>query len=568
MNICKALICIAFLVSGAGTSSAQSVDNNDNKSHLIGQNIYRQGILPSGKPSKAFVMDDIPVSSTTFTCESCHRRSGLGSIEANIIVPPVNGRMLYKPQKSWDTWTRHSNKDKPSPESRDVPSFFLGQDQRPSYTDESLAHLIEMGTTPSGRKLNSVMPTYDFSNNDMYQLIRYLKYISSDYSPGVTDSKIHFATVITDDVSPIDRDAMLSVLETVIKDRNAQTRNQAKRASKGAFIKREMDVGYRLASLDVWELKGSKETWPDQLEKYYKKKPVFALLGGISEDTWSPIHEFSEKNNVPCIFPITDQPVVSSSNWNTLYFSKGLYQEGESTARYLRRRIVNSKKVRILQIFIENSDGALVAHGFEETWNKFKISPVENISLQTKDLNSEEFWIKLIEPEGNEVILFWMDKGDLPSINTLSGMKQKPLMIFLSSGLIGNYISSIPYRLRNITYITYPYSLPGAKEKNLSVVKTWLKIKKIPVSNLNIQAKMYFLAWMLPEALMEMNSEFYRDYFLESFDMMDDQTHSIAVYPRLSFGPYQRYLSKGCYIVQLSKGPDVRLIKKGNWIIH
>ena len=141
-------------------------------------------------------------------------------------------------------------------------------------------------------------------------------------------------------------------------------------------------------------------------------------------------------------------------------------------------------------------------------------------------------------------------------------------MVFLSFSLIDNYTTSIPYKIRNRTYITYPYSLPGTKDKNLFVVKTWLNSKKIPVSNLNIQSKMYFLAWMLPAALANMQSEFYRDYFLEVFDMMYDQTHAIAVYPRLSFGPYQRYLSNGCYIVQLSRGPNPTLIKKGDWIIH
>jgi hypothetical protein len=41
-----------------------------------------------------------------------------------------------------------------------------------------------------------------------------------------------------------------------------------------------------------------------------------------------------------------------------------------------------------------------------------------------------------------------------------------------------------------------------------------------------------------------------------------------AVYGRLSFGPGQRYAAKGCYIVQLGKGPDPELVKKSDWVIH
>ena len=65
-----------------------------------------------------------------------------------------------------------------------------------------------------------------------------------------------------------------------------------------------------------------------------------------------------------------------------------------------------------------------------------------------------------------------------------------------------------------------------------------------------------------------MRSEFYRDYFLEGFDMMIDQNYAVAVYPRLSFGQGQRYAAKGCYIVQLT-GDDITEVKMvGDWVIN
>jgi hypothetical protein len=42
----------------------------------------------------------------------------------------------------------------------------------------------------------------------------------------------------------------------------------------------------------------------------------------------------------------------------------------------------------------------------------------------------------------------------------------------------------------------------------------------------------------------------------------------VPLFERLSFGPGQRYASKGCYIVQLSKGEKPGLIKKSDWVIH
>jgi hypothetical protein len=73
---------------------------------------------------------------------------------------------------------------------------------------------------------------------------------------------------------------------------------------------------------------------------------------------------------------------------------------------------------------------------------------------------------------------------------------------------------------------------------------------------------------MLADAMKYMRGEFYRDYFMESFDMMTDQDAAIAVFPRLSFGPGQRYASKGCYIVQFGGDGGQELVKVSDWVIN
>jgi len=39
-------------------------------------------------------------------------------------------------------------------------------------------------------------------------------------------------------------------------------------------------------------------------------------------------------------------------------------------------------------------------------------------------------------------------------------------------------------------------------------------------------------------------------------------------YERLSFGPGQRYGSKGCYIIQLGPGAEPALLPRSEWVIH
>ncbi len=51
----------------------------------------------------------------------------------------------------------------------------------------------------------------------------------------------------------------------------------------------------------------------------------------------------------------------------------------------------------------------------------------------------------------------------------------------------------------------------------------WLQAKGLPITNFDIQAKMYFLGWTLAPMVKMMRDDFYRDYFFDIVDMMRDQ---------------------------------------------
>ena len=537
---------------------------------VLGERMYREGILPSGEPMQAMVSSDVPVDGRMFTCVNCHQRSGLGSIEGSVITWPINGKELYTPRRRTGAWNADMQKQGPGATERwSLPSQYQATDARPEYTDETLARLLREGVDPTGRTLERAMPRYKIKNSDMAVLTHYLKNLSIENDPGVDKNKIRFATVVTEGVSAADREAMLAVLQTHIDTHNTQTRPHQRRAKAGPFYKTEKFGAYRLFELDVWELSGPPGTWRSQLETYYQAAPVFAMLGGISNGSWEPIHHFCEDREIPCIFPVTDQPVVSDTDWYTLYFSKGHYQEGEAAARYLRSMLDNSQNTRIVQVYRSGSNGALLAQGFREILQEPGVITTTEKILNTDIPVTDKVLQELFETQQPAAILLWLDSADMAATTSwLEKQPQQPGVVFASWSLLKGDTSAIPDHLRDSFYLTYPRDLPENNTRNINVLKRWLDIRKIPVTNLDIQSQMYFLGWMLPGAVSNLRSEFFRDYFMESFDMMHDQDYAIAVFPRLTFGPGQRYASKGCYVVQLGKGKQPELIKKSGWIIH
>ena len=81
--------------------------------------------------------------------------------------------------------------------------------------------------------------------------------------------------------------------------------------------------------------KGPAASWPAQLQAQYAQQPVFAVLSGMAPGSWQPIHDFCEQNQVPCLFPVTDLPVVDEQSFYTVYLSQGMTLEADAIARHL-----------------------------------------------------------------------------------------------------------------------------------------------------------------------------------------------------------------------------------------
>jgi ABC-type branched-subunit amino acid transport system substrate-binding protein len=570
-SITAALTCAVFLFLPAmlpeaiGQSPAKQYSPEEVQ--LLGQRMYREGILPSGETMQSVVKGDIVVQGTSFTCISCHMMSGLGSIEGGVITTPTNGKSLYAPRKP-PTGIRSSMGSGMGQSNNQLPP--APPPGRPAYSDEHLASALRGGIDPSGRVLDPVMPRYKLYDQDMAIMVAYLKSLSSSDSPGVDGQTLRFATVISEDMPAELRDQQAYLLEKLFSRMNEQGRDFEKRLKdpkQNRHMSKTWRLQYRNLSLSRWLLKGPPETWRAQLEEYYRKEPVFALLGGTASGEWKPVHDFSEANHIPCLFPQTDFPVVSDSNSYTLYLSKGYYQEGEAAARFINRSDDSAGVRSVVQVVRDSREGRALSAGFEEAWRDLGQRPPSTLRLQPGESINHEALEKLLAKDQPVTLIVWDGSEALPLLSSVAAMKSRPEAVFISSSYIGKKTTALPEHIRDITYITHPYRLPRDEEQ-LEEFYLGTTIKdRIDKDDANrILKRSYPLNRILIQALSEMKDNFYRDYFLDVISMNKDM--DVPLYERLSFGPGQRYTSKGCYIVQLTKGDNPTFIKKSDWVIH
>ncbi len=413
------------------------------------------------------------------------------------------------------------------------------------------------------------MPRYQLDDSVMALLISYLRTLSAQFSPGVTKTTLHFATVIVDDVRPEEREAMAAPLEDYVRNKNNlvsyfNTQAGFKSRRMAVAMLGSSELAFRRLSLSRWVLKGPPHTWRGQLEEYYRREPVFALLGGITTGEWGPVHRFCEENRIPCLFPNTDYPVISRTDWYTLYLSKGYYQEGEGAARYLNSLKDALKGKAVVQIVRDSREARAVAAGFRETWVGLGHEAPLEIAIDKDKALTKAILQRLLADRKPAAIMIWDNAGALPALDLLAESKDRPEMVFVSSTCLGQGVRSIGERVRGMTYITYPYSLPPEPRDPKAPPSMPRKVFRAGMTKTENQT--YSIIELLNMTLMNMRGNYYRDHFLDIIDCVMDQ--DVPLYERLSFGPGQRYASKGCYIVQLSKGDKPELIRKSDWVIH
>jgi hypothetical protein len=560
------------------------------ESARLGERMYREAVLPSGEPMRATLSGDAKVAGTSFSCVSCHLRSGIGSIEGPTVSPPVTGKKLYNYYYKYEPILGdHSRVKKDMWEGRAPakPVF------RPAYSDETLAAALRTGKSPTGRELNPAMPRYQLQEGDLKILISYLKSLSAEISPGVDkDFKyIRFATIIAGEVPEAQRKEMLATLDGIIDQHNSNARKRNRFQNDGTQTKGAY-FNYPAFTLARWELKGPADTWRAQLEEYNRRQPVFALLGGMSTGDWQPMHEFSEQNKIPCLLPLTDLPRVSESDWYTLYFNKGVYQEGEATARYLSQFQEASPGDSPLQIVEDSPRARALAAGFLAAWGEAGHQPPETVYLPPGSRISGPELHRLQGKRHPATLVLWTGEGTLPALQALAADRDGVKAVFLSSTLLKQDFRALPEQAREFSYLSYPYRLDKDQDGYDIGANRWLQKRKIPVGEERIAGRLYSLMSVLLdpfavvkrdfnpgglgegqvnmeeqfESLMHVKRNYYRDYLLDVIDMFSDK--GSLVYERLSFGAGQRYLSKGCYLVQLSPGPQPELVKRSPWIIY
>ncbi len=547
----------AAVLAGSGRPAARaSTSPGPDPVAAGGQSIYLRGVRVSGEPVVGTRDDGQSSTGAEAACVSCHQRSGLGTFEGRISVPPITAPFLFH--------SRTQESGEPG-----LPFVETSHGNREPYTDATLARAIRDGVDSDGRRLSYLMPRYVLGDEDMAALVAYLKTLGQRHVPGVTDSVLHFATIVTPDADPDRRRGTLEVLEQFFAQKNRAPLKPSPpmQTSGRTLYAKSMYMANRHWQLHVWELTGPAWTWREQLEKRIAAEPVYAVLSGVGGSNWAPVHAFCEEHAMPCLFPNVEVPVDAEGDFWTVYFSRGVLLEA-----------------RLVAGAILGGDGHPVPKDVEVAYRAGDSGEAAATAL-TKDLKghgiavhatvlgrraSEGQAVSALRAMGRRkaarsgAVVLWLRPADLGALAQVPPVAGS---VYVSGLLGGLERTPLPATWRGSARMTYPFDLPERRGVRLDYPLGWFSARRIPVVAEQVQTDTYLACNLVADVMNRMADNFAPPYLLEQLQESLEHRIITGYYPRLALASNQRFASKGGFIVHFRDAVGTAVVADGDWIV-
>ncbi|MEI6457978.1 MAG: cytochrome C [Pseudomonadota bacterium] len=511
--------------------------------------IYERGVLADGSPLQGERANAPSLSGVNAACINCHRKSGLGSIEARNTIPPITARYLFHPPQDSEDAGR-------------LPYLPNSRLDRDPYTAATLARAIREGLSANEQPLSYLMPRYALSEADMGALVGHLLAMDPAKVPGVSSEELHFATIVTPDADPVTRAGVLDVIRNFVNEKNSAPRGAGSQkmqtSAKGALAKHMFRVN-RLWVLHVWELTGPASTWQQQLTALFAAEPVFAVISGAYGGDYTPIRAFCEAQPLPCLFPnLESPPNDGDGDFHTVYFSRGVGLEADLIAHDLSE--AESKPPSVVAVYREGDVGAAAAARLAADLSAASV-PMHLVSLPATASPAAVRTLMAKIPQDATLVL-WLRPKDLA---TLGPAHAGPVYL---SGILGDYENApLPSAWRPGAKMVYNIDLPLNRRVRLDYAHGWFRVKQIPEVAFRTQADTLLACGIVSETVKRMIDAFIPDYLVERIEDSLEHRALTGYYPRLTLGTHQRFASKGGYFVRFSEPTNTQIESLGDWVV-
>src|SRR5215813_11188720 len=334
----KTILCILCLFAAPFVAYAQSGHRPLTPEEKRGKALYLRGESASGQEITA-LLNDLDVPASTLTCAGCHGSRGEGKTEGGVTAGNLVWSNLTKSYgHTHDNGRKHG-----------------------AFNETLFIRALTGGIDPAGNKLAVAMPAYRMPQQDMSDLIAYLKRIDIDLDPGVADDKIVIGTLLPDKSA---LSGLAQAMEDVLKAYFAEVN------SRGGIFNRRIELRV---------LNGNAGATVTNMKQLIDDQQVFAIVSGLTAGAEDGVAALSREREVPFIGPSTLLPERTLPlNRYVFYLLAGLKEQARSLVNFAAKKN-DLQKARVALVSLDSQFSNGIAATIEDQEKKLGWQPVTSV---------------------------------------------------------------------------------------------------------------------------------------------------------------------------------------------
>jgi ABC-type branched-subunit amino acid transport system substrate-binding protein len=479
-----------------------------------GKAFYLRGESASGLEITA-MMNDVDVPASTLTCAGCHGNRGQGITEGGVTAGNLTWAFLTKPYGHSDDGGR----------------------KHPPFTESSFARLMTLGVDPAGNKLAVAMPAYKMPQEDMANLIAYLKRIETDADPGLTDTSIVLGTVLPEKTALNGlAQSMADVLQAYFAEIN----------SRGGIYNRKIEL--RIMHGD------SKSTVPD-MKRLIDDEQVFAIVSGLIAGAEDGVAALTQEKEVPYIGPSTLLPQRGLPlNRYIFYLLPGLKEQGRALVSFAGKK-VDASKSRVAIVGPDLEFNRAIASSIEEQAKKLRWTSVTTAYYARDRFGAADLVNEFHQKQIDSIFFLGsgIEAGAL--LKEADAVGWTPMFYTLGS-LVGKNISDVvTMKMKDKVFLAFPTVPADVSATGAAEYSGLLQRNKLNSSHAAAQASAIAAARILIHALELCGKDLSRERFVTTLEGLYE--YETGLLPKITFGPNRRIGALGAYVVTID--PEKKL---------
>ncbi|HEX5835792.1 MAG TPA: ABC transporter substrate-binding protein [Pyrinomonadaceae bacterium] len=486
-----------------------------------GKAFYLRGESASGQEITA-MMGEVDVPAATLTCAGCHGNRGEGRTEGGVTAGNMSWSQLTKPYGHTDEGGR----------------------KHAAFTESSFIRTMTAGLDPAGNKLAVAMPTYRMPQDDMTNLIAYLKRIETDLDPGVTDTSIVLGTVLPDK-------AAISGLAQSIEDVLQAYFNEIN--SHGGIYNRRIELHI---------MHGDSKTTVANVKHLIDDDQVFAIVSGLTAGAEDGVASLTQEKEVPFVGPSTLLPQRALPlNRYIFYLLPGLKEQGRALVTFAAKKTGGAKsQVAIVAPDVDFTRS--IASAIEEQ-AKTRWASVTPSYYNRERFSAAEF-VSEFNRKGIDTVFFF---GSGPEANAVlreaEAVGWAPAFYLLGSLVGRNVADSVSVRMKDKVFFAFPTVPADVSAAGAAEYSGLLQRNKLNSTHAAAQASAIAAARILVHALELCGKDLSRERLITTLEGLYE--YDTGLMPKITFGPNRRIGALGAYVVTID--PERKLFPaSAEWV--